>query len=230
MQLKAIIFDVDGTIADTEQFGHLPACNAAMKEMGLEIEWTWEEYIKMLHTIPGNVNRLKNVLQKKGFEKDQIETLASQFAPLKKSFYIHQFLAELKLRAGIENIIKECIANDVRLAIVSTSYETQIKALLNFHLNKYQKYFHPVLGKETGKKTNNDGWLHKQCLGILKINPRETIVIEDAKDGLEAAQCANIPTAVFYNDYTYGSAFKGAKLVAPSLEHFNLKQLQHILL
>ena len=230
MQLKAIIFDVDGTLADTEQFGHLPACNAAMKKLDLDIKWTWKEYIEMLHTIPGNVNRFKNVLQKKGFDENQIETLASQFAALKKSFYIHEFLPQLKLRAGVENLIKECIAYKVRLAIVSTSYESQIKALLNSHLNKYQKFFHPILGKETGKKTNNDGYLHKKCLDILKIKPREAIVIEDANDGLIAALSANIPTAVFYNDYTFGSEFAGAKLVAPSLEYFNLKQLQHILL
>src|SRR5687768_8521489 len=59
--LRALIFDVDGTLADTERHGHLAACNAAFAELGLPIRWSWEEYLELLK-IPGNENRMRLAL------------------------------------------------------------------------------------------------------------------------------------------------------------------------
>ena len=62
---QAIIFDVDGTIADTERHGHLPACNDAFSELELPINWSWEEFKKMLD-IPSNANRARIALTNQG--------------------------------------------------------------------------------------------------------------------------------------------------------------------
>ena len=224
-QVKALIFDVDGTIADTEKHGHLPAANDAMKELGLPFEWEWDMFKDWINIIPGNVNRLKYTLNKKGYGTEEIERLAGEFAPLKKSIYINKYLPFLQLRNGVADLIGEAVSAGIRLAIVSTSYEAQIKALLQSQLAGYYKYFHPILGKESGRKTENDGFLHKKCLNILNIKPHEAIVIEDSQNGLEAAICANIPTAVFYNEYTVGSSFKGAKIIAPGMEGYTLGKI-----
>ncbi|HFC00522.1 MAG TPA: phosphatase [Phaeodactylibacter sp.] len=229
-QLKALIFDVDGTIADTEKNGHLPAANDAMKALGLEIQWGWDEFKGWISTIPGNVNRLKHSLQLQGVSATEIEKLATAFAPLKKKIYIEKYLPNLLIRKGIVALMEQAVAQKIQLAIVSTSYESQIKALLQSQLPQFYPLFHPILGKESGKKTDNNGFLHKKCIEELGISAHQAIVIEDAQNGLEAASCANIPTAIFYNDYTFGSDFSGAKVVAPNAQYFSLKDLEKICL
>lgn len=229
-KLKAIIFDVDGTMADTEQFGHLPACNDAMKELGLNIHWTWDSFLPLLLKIQGNANRLTYVLQEKGYNENDIKEIVTKFAKIKPQYYINKHLPKLQLRKGVKDIIQQAVENDVLLSIVTTSYEAQAKALVENQLPEYAKYFKFILGKESGKKTDNDGFLYKKCLNLLEVNASETIVIEDSDKGLKASVDANIPTAVFFNDYTYGSDFSFAKLVASSIEHFDLKSLEKICL
>jgi beta-phosphoglucomutase-like phosphatase (HAD superfamily) len=228
--LKALIFDVDGTIADTEQYGHLPASNDAMKELGLDIVWTWNVFKGWINTIPGNANRLIHSLKERNVPQKEIDKLCEAFIPLKKKIYIEKYLPNLKLRKGIVSLMKEALSRGVKLAVVSTSHETQIRALLESQLSEFYPHFNPIFGKETGRKTENDGFLHKKCLSKLAVSANEAIVIEDAQNGLDAAQCAEIPTAVFYNDYTYGSCFNYARLVAPSAERFNLESLTNICL
>ncbi|HHM21402.1 MAG TPA: phosphatase [Bacteroidetes bacterium] len=227
-QLKALLFDVDGTIADTERYGHLPAGNDALKMLGLDFEWHWDTFKGWINTLPGSVLRLKYSLKKRGYTDGEIERLAREFAPLKKSIYIQKYLPGIRLRRGVRQLIEQAVAANVRLAIVSTSYESQIKALLQSRLAPFYKYFDPILGKESGRKTENNGYLHKKCLRILNIKPHQAIVIEDSQNGLEAALCANIPTVVFYNDYTAGSSFEGAKLIAPDMEEYTLEKLIEI--
>ncbi len=224
-QFKAIIFDVDGTIADTERYGHLPASNDAMEQLGLDIVWNWETFSGWINTIPGTKNRLIYSLEQRGFAAKDITYYAEQFPPLKKSIYINNYLPTLKLREGVVNMLEEIIATDIQLAIVSTSYEAQIKALLQSQLPQFYPYFNPILGKESGKKTENNGFLFKKCLQLLNIQATEAIVIEDSQSGLEAAICAHIPTAIFYNDYTKGSSFDGATIIAPSMANYSLQQL-----
>lgn len=229
-RLKAIIWDVDGTMADTEQFGHLPACNDALKELGLDICWTWEDFLPLLLKIQGNANRLTYVLQEKGYEESEIKDIVTQFAKIKPQYYINKHLPQLKLREGVKKMIQEAVDNNILLSIVTTSYEAQATALVNNQLGEYATYFKHILGKESGKKTDNDGFLYKKCLNLLGVEASETIVIEDSDKGLKAAVDANIPTAVFFNDYTYGSNFNNAKLVAPSIKYFNLQLLEQICL
>ncbi len=226
-KLKLIIFDVDGTIADTEKYGHLPACNDAMNLIGLNIKWSWDNFKSMLH-IPGSSNRLRMELSKRNFEKEIIENYIGKFEPLKRKLYIEKYLPQIELRSGIIELITEAINDKIKLAIVSTSYEEQIKALLKTKLKKFAEHFEVILGKESGQKINNNGYLHKKCLRLASCLPGESLMIEDSDDGLKASICAGIPTAVFYNDYTFGSPFEKALLVAPSLEDFNLRQLKRI--
>jgi putative hydrolase of the HAD superfamily len=62
MRLKAIIFDVDGTLAETERDGHLPACNEAFATLGFPVRWTWPEW-KALLSVPNSSRRMRLALQ-----------------------------------------------------------------------------------------------------------------------------------------------------------------------
>ena len=229
-QLKALIFDVDGTIADTEQYGHLPAANDAMSELDLNIKWEWDTFKEWINTIPGNVNRLTHTLKQRNVTLTEIEKLTEAFAPLKRRIYIQKYLPNLTLRPGIASLMEQAVDQGILLAIVSTSYESQIKALLQAQLNDFYPLFNPVFGKESGQKTGSGGFLHKKCIDELGIPSSQAIVIEDAQNGLDAATSAGIATAIFYNDYTYGSNFNRAKLVAPSAQYFSLENLSEICL
>lgn len=229
-KLKAIIFDVDGTLADTEQFGHLPACNEAIYQLGLDIHWTWPQFITMIHTIPGSAKRFSLELANSGYPPNEVDILTKQFSILKQELYIKKYLPLLSLRPGIVQLLDEAVEKNIMLGIVSASHESQIKALLKNQLVAYRQNFKVVLGKESGKKIDSNGLLFTQCVQQLQVNTHEALVIEDSEAGLEAALCAHIPTAVFYNDYTFGNAFKGAKLVAPSLEMFSVDSLEKICL
>lgn len=226
-QLQALLFDVDGTLADTERHGHLPACNEAMQELSLNMQWSFEEFISLSH-LPGTAFRLAYCLEQQGMPKEETEKYVEAFKPLKQRLYIEKYLPGLHLRPGVRGLIEEALARGLRLAVVSTSYEAQIHALLKGQLAAYYEHFNPILGKESGRKTDNDGFLHKRCLELMQLAPGEVIMIEDSEEGLEAARAAGIPTAVFYNDYTFGKPFRGARLVAPGLEHFNLAQLSAV--
>ena len=223
-QLRALIFDIDGTVADTERHGHLPACNEAMRELGLDLQWEFEEFIALSH-LPGTAFRLAYSLEQRGMPSEEIRQYVEAFRPLKQRLYIEKYLPRISLRPGVQQLIKEALENDIRLAVVSTSYEAQIHALLRNQLSEYYPYFAPILGKESGQKTDNNGLLHKNCLEMMQLSPTQVIMIEDSEEGLDAARAAGIPTAVFYNDNTFGKPFREARLVAPGLEHFNLEKL-----
>ncbi len=227
-KLKAIIFDVDGTLADTEKYAHFPACNDAIASIGLPFQWDWEGYIQLFHTVGGNASRLRLYLGKLGYAPEETEDYVKKFTPVKQKFYIERYLPQVALREGVKDIMQQAVDKDLKLAIVSTSHESQIKALLKAQFTEFLPHISFVFGKESGRKTENDGFLHKKCLASLELPPEEVLMIEDAQDGLEAAVCAGIPTAVFYNEYTYGSNFAGARLVAPSISHFDLAGLERI--
>jgi beta-phosphoglucomutase-like phosphatase (HAD superfamily) len=83
-KLKAIIFDVDGTLADTEKDGHLAACNEAFKRMGFDIRWTWEEF-KDLLKIPGNARRMRMALSTRtSLSQAEIDRIVPELFALKR--------------------------------------------------------------------------------------------------------------------------------------------------
>lgn len=224
--LKALIFDVDGTLADTERDGHLPACNEAFETLGFPVRWTWDAFKAML-PVPGNAQRMRLALEKltPPLSPVELESAVAHLAELKRRLYVEKYGARLPLRPGVASLIAEAIARDVRLAIVSTTDEAQIDALLRHRLPGASAHFNPILGKGAGVKTAPDSPLYKHCLAALVTAPGETLVIEDSEVGLRAALAAGLPCAVIYNDYTFGQNFSGAALVARSLEPFDLDRL-----
>ncbi len=226
-KLKLIIFDVDGTMADTERYGHLPASNEAMRMLGLDVQWSWKEFRELM-SIPGNANRLRLTLERKGWKPKEVEAIVREFEPLKQRLYVEQYLPTLELRKGVRALIDQAVRANIRLAIVSTSYESQIIALLKTKLPEFVSRFEAVLGKESGQKTANNGYLHRQCLARLQCVAEEALAIEDSEEGLEAAVAAGIATVVFYNDYTFGSGFKNARLVAPGADFVDLEFLKKV--
>lgn len=226
MSLRALIFDVDGTLADTERDGHLPACNAAFAALGYPVCWTWDEFRAMLH-VPGNAERMRRALATLDLPLPpaEMDAALAELIALKKRLYIDEYAPRLPLRPGVAALVQQALARGMQLAIVTTSYEEQVVALLHHQLPDAVGRFRPLLGRGAGVKTAPDSPLYRRALIELGVAAHEAIAIEDSDVGLRAALAANIPTAVFYNDATFGQDFRGAALVARSLEFFDLDRL-----
>jgi beta-phosphoglucomutase-like phosphatase (HAD superfamily) len=229
MKLKALIWDVDGTLAETERDGHLPAVNEASAAVGQPLNWSWQVFQKHLH-IPGNANRFRLELESRGLPAPQIEQLVADFAQCKKQLYIDKYIRLIPLRAGVRPMVEAAHQAGVRQAIVSTTYEAQIHALLDYQMADLKHLFWPILGKESGTKTAPDSPLYRQCQQLLAIPLDSILVIEDSENGYQAAWRAGLPCAIFYTDHSMGDDFRGARLVARSLQPFSLQQLETLCL
>jgi HAD superfamily hydrolase (TIGR01509 family) len=225
--LKAIIFDVDGTLADTERHGHWPASNEAFRTHGYNnIQWSWEEYKWLMHHHHGTTYRVKYSLeQHTNLPPAERDSVALQISEKKRALYLNKYVGSIPLRSGIASFIDETIENNLRLAIVTQSHEDQVDALLRHHLPGAMSYFDSILGSGSGPKTDPASPLYKRCLAELGLTGRDVIAIEDSENGLQAAVAAGLPCAVFYNSYTFGQNFSNAALVARSIKFFKPKQL-----
>lgn len=227
MSLKAILFDNDGTLANTERYGHLAACNEAFRQLELDLHWTWEEFIELI-PISGNARRLEYSLKKRDLSQHEIALWIKRFVPLKKELYNDIFVKKVKVRPGVLPFLKEVRDHHLQIAIVSTSYESQLHAFIETHLSNFADAIDPILGKETGQKTGPKGVLYEKCLELMELEPWEAIVIEDSRVGHEAAQKAGLKTIITYNDYTKNEKFSGASLVVPSMEHLTVKKIYEV--
>ncbi|MBZ0170315.1 HAD-superfamily hydrolase [Candidatus Methylomirabilis lanthanidiphila] len=225
-RLKAIIFDVDGTLADTEKNGHLVACNEAFAQMGFDIHWSWEEF-KDLLKIPGNARRMRLALSAHtSLSESEIDRIVPELFELKKELYLKR-VGELPLYPGVARIIREAIDRGIRLAIVSVTHDDQILALLKAQIPEALDAFNPIFGRQSGTK---NAALYARCAAMLGCDTSEILVIEDSEKGFKAAHEAGLACAVVYNEYTRGQDFTGAELVVRSLECLDLDLLERLCL
>ena len=150
--VKALIFDCDGVIADTERFGHLPAFNQTFEEFGLPVRWSEEEYGVKLK-IGGGKERMASLLTDDFVRKAHLPTDTEEQRNMlvawhKRKTAIYKEIVNagrLPGRPGIARIVDEAIANQWKLAVASTSAEESVRAILEHVVGKEQAAHFEVL-------------------------------------------------------------------------------------
>lgn len=221
MVLDALIFDVDGTLADTERDGHRVAYNAAFREAGLDWEWNETLYGRLLE-VAGGKERIRHYMRTHQPEFAPSQDLDDYITNLHriKTRYFKRLVrgGGIPLRSGVEGLLREARAEGLRLAIATTTEQENVVALLEHWLGGEAPRWFEVIGAGdvvATKKPAPDIYLY--VLDRLLLPARRCLALEDSQNGLLSARGAGLKTLVTVNDYTRGHDFSGAALVLDKL-------------
>ncbi len=235
--MKALIFDCDGVLADTERDGHRVAFNKAFSVKGINIEWDVQMYAELLK-VAGGKERMKFYFDQSGWpvEINRRENLVKELHKLKTDLYMNIIESgELPLRPGIARIVDEAIAGGVMLAVCSTSNERAVTLVVEKLLGPdRQKCFSAILAGDVVSKKKPDPEIYNLALKRLSLDPKVCIVIEDSRNGFLAARSAGIHCLITTNGYTESEDFSGADLVVSELGdppnvHIKLDDLKRLI-
>lgn len=219
--LKALIFDVDGTLAETERDGHRVAFNAAFREFGLEWDWNVALYGQLL-AVTGGKERIRFYVEKfntayvKPANFDQLVLALHQ---AKTSHYVKLLEGGgIPLRPGVARLLREARQAGLRLAVATTTSPDNVTTLLRHSLAEDGESWFDVIAAGDivpAKKPAPD--IYRWTLDKLELEASQCLAFEDSENGLKSSLGAGIPTVVTVSDYTLGQDFSGAVAVLGDL-------------
>ncbi|OJY64309.1 MAG: hypothetical protein BGP16_00575 [Sphingobium sp. 66-54] len=220
--VKAIIFDCDGVLVDTERDGHRVGFNRAFAQFGIDAEWDVALYAKLL-LVAGGKERMRAYFDEYGWPADAAADAGKDELILalhkKKTEITAGLVAEggLPLRPGILRIVDEAIAGGVTLGVCTTSNPKFIDAVLDLMGPERKAKFAFVHAGDVVKKKKPDPEIYELAKQSLGLPVHECIVIEDSRNGLLAAVGAGLPTLITTSTYTVDEDFREAARVVPEL-------------
>jgi len=223
--VTALIFDCDGVLADTERYGHLPAFNATFEQYGLPVRWDEDEYARRLR-IGGGKERMASLFNDPQFvaaagipsaDDERAQLLATWHKA--KTAKFKELVADgaLPPRPGIARIITEALAAGWTVAVASTSAQESVQAVLERAVGAEAAANIPVFAGDVVPAKKPDPAIYLLAVGKLGLDPSDTLVIEDSRNGLLAASRAGLTCLVTVNGYTRDEDFSEAALVVSEL-------------
>jgi len=216
-KLEALIFDVDGTLADTERDGHRIAFNEAFKEAGLDWDWGVDLYGDLLQ-VTGGKERIRLYVEKflTDFQPDdEITEFAARLHKRKTHFYLELLQSgAIPLRPGVERLINEARETGLRLAIATTTTPANVTYLLKSTLGEESLDWFEVIAAGDivpAKKPAPD--IYNWALQQMNLKPEACLAFEDSLNGVKSSLAANLKTLITVNGYTKNDDFTGAALV-----------------
>jgi HAD superfamily hydrolase (TIGR01509 family) len=224
-KLKAIFFDMDGTIIDTEKDGHRVAFNEAFARLGINAEWDVAKYHQLLQ-IAGGKERMKFFFQEEGKNYFPVGKLIDDFVQqlhlLKTEIFVSLIeSSKLPLRPGIKRLMQEANEKGILIGICTTSNEKAVKAIVNSLLTGIK--IDLILAGDIVAKKKPDPEIYLLALQKTGLAGDEVLVVEDSENGLIAGKAAGIKVLVTVNEYTKNENMTGADAVVTSLGDENEK-------
>jgi HAD superfamily hydrolase (TIGR01509 family) len=218
-QIKALIFDQDGVIIDTERDGHRVAFNQTFTDFGYDFEWDVEKYHELLQ-VAGGKERMKHYLHTEGFgveiQPEEEDELIKNMHKHKTAFFVELIESgKLPLRAGVKRLMQEAMDAGLTLGVCTTSNERSARAVA-YGILKDIKFDFVLAGDVVGKK-KPDPEIYNLALERTGLGPEECIVVEDSRNGVLAAAAAGMNIVATTNIYTESEDLSDAALICTSL-------------
>lgn len=229
--LKALIFDVDGTLADTEGL-HLEAFNHAFRQEGLDWRWGVDEYIRLLD-ISGGRERLMHYWQSVNPEHKEVDAgavkdLVTRLHETKTAYYESAVLqGAVTLRPGVLALMSEARAQGLQLAIATTTSPVNIAALLRTAIGPdWRGHFLAVGDASNAPIKKPHPQVYMKVLADLGFRAADCVAFEDSSNGLRAATAAGLKTVITPNRFTAHHDFKGALRTVTDLTQVSVPRLR----
>ena len=224
---RALIFDCDGVLGDTEQFGHLPAFNQMWKELGVPWQWTVEEYGRKLK-IGGGKERMASLFREPAFleafpdapatEPERAEMVAAWHKCKTRIYKEIISSGRIPPRPGVKRLSEEALEAGWKLAVASTSAPEAVQAVLRHAMGEATaSRFSLVLAGDCVKAKKPAPDIYLLAARELGVEPSDCVVVEDSNNGVEAAWQAGMKCVVTVSGYTREEDFSHAALVLSSL-------------
>ena len=222
MTLKALIWDVDGTLAETEHLGHLVAFNRSFEAQGLPWRWDEARYAHLLHVTGGTERLLADFADRPEAPRGDAERLA-----LARALHRHknEVYAELlaggaiTARPGVLRLMREAAGAGVAQAIATTTSRVNLEGLCTQLLGpQWREGFGAVVCGEDVRQKKPHPEAYLQALRLLGVNASEALAIEDSPPGLAAATAAGVPCLITRSHYFADFDARGALMVCAHLD------------
>jgi HAD superfamily hydrolase (TIGR01509 family) len=218
-EIKAIFFDQDGVVIDTEKDGHRVAFNETFKEFGYDFQWDVERYHELLQ-ISGGKERMRHYFHTEGhfpdLKSDEEDDLIMKLHKRKTEIFIALIESgRLPLRTGVKRLMKEAMDRGLKIGICTTANERAANAIAKGMLQDIKFEF--VLAGDVVSKKKPDPEIYLLALKKTGLQPQECVVIEDSRNGVLAAKKAGMWVVVTTNIYTEKEDLREADIVVTCL-------------